>query len=56
MNCAHGKFADHRGHPVKTLETVEKTIEYEIVRSQDKSKELVNQLNGIHEEMDELAR
>jgi predicted methyltransferase MtxX (methanogen marker protein 4) len=49
VSCVYKGNQEHKPHKIKPLEKVEKTIEFEIIKNEEKSKSLVNQLNEIKE-------
>lgn len=42
---------DHKGHKIRPIDTIDKTIELDIIRSEEKAKGLVNQLTILQNEI-----
>lgn len=49
VSCVYKGSQEHKNHKVRPLETVEKTLEYEVIRNEEKAKSLVHQLTVIQE-------
>ena len=55
VSCVY-KAGEHKGHKIKPLEHVEKALELETIRHEERTKALVHQLNQLKEEIDFMTK
>ena len=55
MACVY-KANEHKNHKIKSLESVEKILDLETIRFEEKTKSLIHQLNQLKEEIDFMTK
>ena len=56
VSCVYKGGQEHRGHKIKPIDSIDKIIEYETIRNEEKAKGLVNQLSILQEEIRQMEK